>query len=537
MMSPMTWRLSIVIALAAVFPGSSGAQARPADSTRVSWTSVTYLTGGSVYLDAGTKAGLAEGARVEVVRGGLVIAELTVAYVSSNRSSCTIVRSSQSLAIGDSARFTAIVPRAATAGMASATPDASSASTPRTAPRSTGSLRGRIGARYFQTRYQSSVSSSVTQPALDVRIDGQQLGGTPLGLTIDVRANRTRRATQSSQNQAADTRVYQAAVHLDGTMGPGRITLGRQFATALSPVGLFDGVAADYTWRHTGAGLFAGSQPDAATFGYSSEIREYGAWFRLHNAPGEPGVWSLTTGAIGSYGREAVNREFLYVQGLFVNRALSLYASQEVDYNRGWKAEAESTTTTPTATFATARLALGPDLSVHAGYDNRRSVRLYRDFLSPELEFDDSFRQGTWAGTQLSLAGHFLAGLDARTSRGGTSGASDSWTASAGLTRLTPIGAGIRLRATRYTGALLDGELRSASLEFQPGGRFRLDLNGGTRRDVRPLDGVAPTTLRWLGADFDVGIGRSVYLTLSTYQERGADGRMMQHFGSLSYRF
>ena len=532
MMSPMTWRLLVVIALAALFPGSSGAQARTTDSTRLAWTTVTYLTGNSVYLDAGSKAGLAEGARVEVVRAGVVIAELTVAYISSNRSSCTIVRSTQTPAIGDSARFTATVPRAAPMGVAAAAPNV--ASTSRT--RSVGHLRGRIGTRYFQTRYMSDVNSSVTQPALDARIDGQQLGGSPLGLTVDIRANRTRRATSSGEIQAGDTRVYQAAVHLDGTMGPGRISLGRQFATALSPVGLFDGVAADYTWRHTGAGLFAGSQPDAATFGYSSEIREYGAWFRLHNAPGEPGVWSLTTGAIGSYARDAVNREFLYVQGLFVNRVFSLYASQEVDYNRGWKADAESTTTTPTATFATARVALGPALSVHAGYDNRRSVRLYRDFLSPELEFDDTFRQGMWAGTQLSL-GHLLAGFDARTSSGGTSGTSDSWTASAGLTRLTPIGAGVRFRATRYSGALLEGELRSASFEIQPGGRFRLDLNGGTRRDVRPLDGVEPTTLRWLGADFDIGIGRSLYLTLSTYRERGPDGRMMQNFGSLSYRF
>jgi len=518
----------LALSLGASLSRTAGAQRPASDSARTAWTTVTYLTGGSVYLDAGSKAGLAEGTRVEVVRGGVVIAELTVAFISSNRASCTITRSTQMPVIGDSARFTVTVQQV--------TPVVSTAATSRSRSRPAGNLRGRIGARYFRTEYSSAISTAVTQPALDARLDGQRLGGTPLGLTVDIRANRTRHATSSGTNQAADTRVYQAAVHLDGTMGPGRITLGRQFATALSPVGLFDGVAADYTWRHTGAGLFAGSQPDALTFGYSSEIREYGAWFRLHNAPGDRGVWSLTTGAIGSYGRDAVNREFLYVQGLFVNRALSVYASQEVDYNRGWKAEAESTTTTPTATFATARIAIGPALSVHAGYDNRRSVRLYRDFLSPELEFDDSFRQGAWGGAMLSL-GHLLAGVDARTSSGGPSGTSDSWTASAGLTRLTRIGAGIRLRATRYSGTLMDGELQSASVEIQPSGRFRLDVNGGMRKDLTPLGAIEPSMLRWLGADFDVGIGPQVYLTLSTYRERGPDGRMMQYFGSLSYRF
>lgn len=528
MIAPPTWRALIIAAIAVATADAAAQSTRTADSTRVGWTTVTYLTGGSVYLDAGTRAGLAEGSRVEVVRRGVVIAELAVAFISSNRSSCTITRSTQMPVIGDSARFTITVQQV--------TPAVPTGATSISRPRPAGNLRGRVGVRYFQTEYASTVSTAVTQPALDARLDGQQLGGSPLGLTVDIRANRTRRATSSGTNQAADTRVYQAAVHLDGAMGPGRITFGRQFATALSPVGLFDGVAADYTWRHTGAGLFAGSQPDAATFGYSSEIREYGAWLRLHNAPGDRGVWSLTTGAIGSYGRDAVNREFLYAQGLFVNRVLSLYASQELDYNRGWKADAESTTTTPTATFATARIAIGPALSVNAGYDNRRSVRLYRDFLSPELEFDDSFRQGAWGGAQLSL-GHLLAGFDTRTSRGGPSGASDSWTASAGLTRLTRIGAGVRLRATRYKGALLEGELQSASVEIQPSGRFRLDVNGGMRKDLTPLGGAERSTLRWLGTDFDVGIGRQVFLTLSTYSERGPDGRMQQYFGSLSYRF
>jgi hypothetical protein len=526
-MARSTWRALAVAAITVASADAAAQSARTADSTRVGWTTVTYLTGGSVYLDAGTRAGLAEGSLVEVIRGGVVIAELAVAFISSNRSSCTITRSTQMPAIGDSARFTRVaqlVTPVASTGTATAR------------PRRGANLHGRIGARYFQTEFASAVATTVTQPALDARLDGQRLGGTPLGLTVDIRANRTRRANSSGTNQAADTRVYQAAVLLDGAMGPGRITFGRQFATALSPVGLFDGIAADYTWRHTGAGLFAGSQPDAANFGYSSEIREYGAWFRLHNAPGDRGVWSLTTGAVGSYSRDAVNREFLYAQGLFVNPVLSLCASQEIDYNRGWKADAESTTTTPTATFATARIAIGPALSVHAGYDNRRSVRLYRDFLSPELEFDDSFRQGAWGGALLSL-GHLLAGFDTRTSRGGPSGASDSWTASAGLTRLTRIGAGIRLRATRYKGALLEGELQSASVEIQPSGRFRLDVNGGIRQDLAPLGGAEPSTLRWLGADFDVGIGRQVYLTLSTYRERGPDGRMQQYFGSLSYRF
>lgn len=529
-MRRLTGWLVVIGFLALPAPARAQGARAPGDSSRAAWTLVTYVTGTSVYIDGGSKAGLTVGARVDVVRRGNVIAELAVEFISSTRASCRLVRSTEMPVVGDSARF---IPSVVQKAPVVATTTGAGATTPSRA-RSSGALRGRIGVRHFSTSFSASPGGSISQPALDARLDGQMLGGTPLGLTVDVRAHRTRRSGDAG---SGSTRVYQAAVHLDGAAGPGRITMGRQFATALSPVGLFDGLSADYTWKHTGAGLFAGAQPDAADFGLSGDIREYGAWFRLHSTPADRSTWSLTTGAIGSYARGDVNREFAYLQGQYVTRTFSLFAAQELDYNRGWRAEVESTTTTPTSTFVTARLALGPALSVNAGYDNRRSVRLYRDFISPEVEFDDSFRQGAWAGTQLSLAGHFQAGFDARSSRGGPGGSSESWTASTGLTRLTPLGLGVRARATRYAGTVLDGALQSASVEVQPGGRFRLEMSLGSRKDIRPQEGTAPATLRWLGADFDTGIGRSLFFTLSTYRETGPEGRMMQYFGSLSWRF
>ena len=43
------------------------------------WTRVTYLSGNSVYVDAGTRDGVREGSRLEVVRGGVVVADLDYA--------------------------------------------------------------------------------------------------------------------------------------------------------------------------------------------------------------------------------------------------------------------------------------------------------------------------------------------------------------------------------------------------------------------------------------------------------------------------
>ncbi|MFP5354684.1 MAG: hypothetical protein ACLGIK_05945 [Gemmatimonadota bacterium] len=69
---------------------------------------MTYISGPSVYIDVGTRAGLHEGSRLQVMRGSSVIAELVVAYVSSSRASCTVSSSSAAVAVGDSARFTPV---------------------------------------------------------------------------------------------------------------------------------------------------------------------------------------------------------------------------------------------------------------------------------------------------------------------------------------------------------------------------------------------------------------------------------------------
>lgn len=527
MRAPVRFGFGLMWFLASV---SGEAQEASREPPSVSWTTVSYLTGTTVYIDAGTLAGLAPGAPAEVVRGGTVIAELRVEHVSSRRASCSVVRSSGDVVVGDSVRFRARAPTGDSVVAAAA---------PGRVRRGTGgALRGRVGVRYFSTDVSGAGGRTITQPAVDARIDGQRLGGTPFGLTLDVRANRTvvRSATSAPTGGTGSTRVYQAALHSDGATFPGRLTIGRQFSTALAPVGLFDGVSAEWTGRRAATGVLAGSQPDPGSFGLSGAIREVGVWGRLHNATGSGTPWSVTSGVVGSYARDTVNREFLYVQGSFVHPVVSLFAAQEVDLNRGWKAEAESSATTLTSTLATARVSLGRALSLSGGYDGRRSVRLYRDFLRPDIEFDDSFRRGVWAGAQLAL-GAASASFDRRASRGGLAGNASSWTATARVSRLTALGLGARVRLTRHAGQLLEGELRSAAIEVQPRDRFRFEVNAGRRSDLRPLQGTEPTSLDWVGADFDAGLGRQWYFTLSTYHERSPDGRLLQHFASLTWRF
>ena len=524
--------MRIVFAVFSFGAAAAGLDAQqPVAKPAIAWARVTYLSGSSAYLEAGTDNGIREGTRLEVIRGGIQIATLVAEFVSSTRASCRIENASQSPVVGDSVRY---VPARGDMGAANTSP--AGVTKTRSRGSSTPSLRGRLGVRYLIL--DPGFGSRLTQPALDLRLDGQRMGGSPFGIAADIRAQRsTNAATSTVSGNSNTTRVYQAALIINPAKAPVRLTMGRQYAPALSSVGLFDGLALDFDRPRWSAGAFGGYEPDIFTLGFSNETKQYGAYVQLHNRPGRTPLWTFTTGGVGAYSLGEIDREFAFARATFNSRRVSVYAIQELDFNRDWKSEAESASTTPTATFVTALFSVTEAVSLSAGMDKRRNVRLYRDYINPEIEFDDSFRQGEWGGVSLNLFGHLRASADARRSSGVATGNTHSFTGSLSLYRLTPLRAGMHLRATNFSGTLADGSLKSGSLEINPFSVLRLEVNGGVRESSQPLDSASATTITWIGADADISIGRSVYLMLSTNRERGRSERSVYSFVSLSYRF
>ena len=64
------------------------------------------------------------------------------------------------------------------------------------------------------------------------------------------------------------------------------------YSTGFSAVSIFDGLAAAYQRPRWEVGMIAGSQPEAQNYGYSSAVREYGAYFTQRSLPGPRGRWS-----------------------------------------------------------------------------------------------------------------------------------------------------------------------------------------------------------------------------------------------------
>ncbi len=504
--------------------------------------SITYLTSSTVYIGAGRDDGIDKGDILEVVRGEEIVARLEVTDLSSRRASCRIVSGEVELAVGDDVRF---VPRqrdAEPSAPVSMPPPPSTSAVRRRAKRERGlrpwGLRGRAGMRYLTVSDRSGQGSSFSQPALDLRIDGRRVFGTDFGMNVDVRTRRTHHTFSSGETSSESyNRVYRLAASWNPQGSPLEVRIGRQYATALANVSIFDGVLAQWRRRRWLVGAFTGTQPDPRDFGRSNTVREHGGFFQLRGDPEAGTRWSLTTGVVGSYEQGEINREFAYLQGRYLAQQWSVYLVQEIDVNRGWRRQAEGSSLTGSSTYASLRYRISESLTLNGGFDNRRHIRLYRDIETPETEFDDSYRQGAWLGGDWHFLKNYRLGVSTRINRGGSSGSSDSTSLTFGAERLTRWEIDLRTRSTYYGNQRNDGWLHSFSIGMDLARRAHVEVSGGVRNEVSRIAVEADRSVNWYGVDIDFGLRRSWFM-LASWERTGGSGESNdQLYTSVVYRF
>ena len=510
-------------------PDSAAAGTQPAAGAPAT-ARVTYLAGASVYVDAGERAGLRIGDTLQVLRDGEVVARLRVDFLSSLHASCRTLGGAAR--IGDRVRFVAGRARARAADVPAA--KSVPAPVPSSTPRREGRVRGRLGVRYLASRGRDPAATSFSQPSLDVRLDGRGLRGSTLEFTVDARARRTYRPDTSGADDRV--RVYRLSATAQRRDGRARLTVGRQYATALSSVSLFDGGQVETDFGRFGAGAFAGTQPGATDFGYSRAVREAGAYVRLRPPARAARRWSLTLGGITSNEWGEINRDYVLIEGTLATARTSALVTQELDWNRGWRAEGQPAISF-TSTYAIVRAQVRPSVALDAGYDNRGSVRLYRDRVTPLTEFDDRHRQGFWAGASATLPRGVRLRVDARASGGGSGGRATSQSASAEAPFPGRPGLALRARATRYAQPGVTGWIEAAGVSAQIGAFGSLEASGGVRTESDALDPALDSRSTWFGLDADVHVARRLYLLLSIESDRGDAGGFDQRYVSASYRF
>ena len=525
------WILLVILAVCGAGAGRSEETASSA---------VTYVSGATVYVASGRDQGLREGDLLEVVRDGRAVGRLKVTFLSTSSCSCEIVSQETELKAGDIVRHAQ--GESEQAGPVPPPPAPSPVvQTPRPARRSQGWLRdngvrGRVGMRLSMLNDRGAAARRVAQPGLDIRLDGQDVGGSPIDLAVDVRTRQTYKNGARSDTRGGNTRVYRLSGAWQGAGSSLRMTAGRQQSTALATVGIFDGALLENLNKRWSFGLLSGTQPDPLSYGTSTEIWENGVYCQRSNGPEEDRRYALVAGLIGSYRRGVVNREFLYLQQRFDHEAGGASLAEEVDLNRAWKEGAGERRISFTSFYGQSRLRLLRGLDLRAGFDNRRNVRLYRDRVTPETEFDDSYRQGISLGSTLRLGPHLDLGADARSSKAGGS-MNDSYTANLGVAQITRAALGLRIRSTRYRSDRLDGWLHSAYLTASPLGILYLEIRGGLREERARGPVAEGRVIRWIGGDADISVSRRLYLVVSEERTRDAGNDSDQIYLRASLRY
>lgn len=502
---------------------------------------VTYLTGASVYVDAGHAEGLSAGDTVTVLREGARIALVRVNVASNHRSSCDTLWTSATLAVGDSVIFheAAPVPAAPSAAVVPVVPVVPkpapiAAAVPAARKPETARLRGRIGARWLSV--DTPGGGQFQQPALDLRAEATSYAGGRMDLSLDMRNRRTTRSfagTGSVTDQFA--RVYRASLTVHGMGDPRRrFTLGRQISPTLAAISLFDGALLQTGNDHHSIGLFSGTQPDPERYSFSGDIMQTGAFVEFHQPPVSTRHWSVSLGGVTSQSKGQPNRDFVFAQSSWFSGATNATFSQEVDVNRGWKRDLGAPVLSPTSTFATLRAPVTKWLSADAGFDNRHNVRLYRDRLTPETQFDDTYRQGAWGGAQLTFGSHLRLNGEGRQGSGGDP--VHSWSGGAEVQRLTPWNVAVRGRASGLTSLSLESTLYSGSLSCEPRQGLRVDFASG-QRTARNLAIGLDDTETWQSLDADASLFRRAYLNAGWEQDHGAGGHTTQLQAGIAWRF
>ncbi|MGH7740458.1 MAG: hypothetical protein ACRENS_00385 [Candidatus Eiseniibacteriota bacterium] len=509
-------------------------------------TKISYITGGTVYLESGREDGLHEGDTLSVKRGDAEIGRLKVTFLSSHRAACDTFKVATELHVGDAIKFVAHDHTLAQAPVASSgqkmvmlTSTSPAVPMAKHAKHEVSPLHGRVGARFLSVQDKGSGGNGgFSQPALDVLLNGSNMSGVPIDLSLDARTRRTTTTIAGGGlTSDASTRIYRASLSLHDRLSKFRMTIGRQTSPTLASVSIFDGVLAEYGGNRYSAGLFSGTQPDPVQDNISSSIFEHGAYVEMHQRPMAMRHWSLALGGVTSTQDGQVNRDFLFTQAYYQTPNFSTSINQEVDVNRGWKRAAGEQPLTPTSTFAMARLQLSKPLSLNIGYDNRRNVRLYRDYVSPATEFDDLYRSGGWVGASLEGGPHMRLDGDFRQRGGSPADRSTAWSSGAQFMRMGFWNLTMRGRYSEYNSTTLISRLTSFGASVDPIGYMHLEGSGGTRSSINSGFTSASENVVWYSADLDLTLARRWYVNANLEHDKGTVSDITQEYVGLSWRF
>ena len=363
---------------------------------RVITSSISYISAGTVYLDAGRSRGLEIGDTLTVSRASRAQGVIVITAVSSSSSSAATVSQSTPFAVGDSAwiRKWMVVQEAASPGLTAGTgvpsPD------PPHSPQEATVVSGRVALQYGAVGNFSD-SLEYSRPAAILRLDVARLFGTELVFTLYGRTSYdlTDHPGAYQQTSRTQTRMYELSLSYEDPRAWYGYGIGRIYSRFVGGLGTFDGGQAFVRAGQFTFGLLGGAQPDYVNSSVDADRLKFSA-FANYAWGGDVFTTSDITLAYGQQRAHGeLDRDFLYVQtSLKFGPELFLYASSELDLH---SIENGQMTRDPNLTnsFLTVNYVPLRWLSISAGYDAARTIYLFESMKSiADTLLDRSLKEG-----------------------------------------------------------------------------------------------------------------------------------------------
>ncbi len=452
---------------------------------------IQYISSSNVYLDAGSAAGLVEGAVVRVERDGKVIAELVVEFVAQNSASCRVQSGTEPLKPNDSVTFTP----ATVAGSPSPAP----------APGGSGarssSLRGRFGVLMLRT---SDASGHLDNPVLvgDVTWRGSRRNQ----LDLRFRGDHPRRQTHlaSTTLEEDESRIYEASIRYRSTESRLEIEAGRLLPERLELLGAMDG--GGLHWRPHAAlrfGVAGGGGTDYVSTPFVTGGYKLGGFVEA----GRGGRWR----ALAAFGHvedpDITRRQYVQLRGdANIRGKMRLFENLEIDLSPAWKLDLGA----PGAELTTFSLGMQvephPRLDVSLGYETRRPLLQPEQRALPAPIARD-LQHGVRAAARVALTRQWSLRLGGDTRlQTGDDARAHSLDAYLRGSRVGPLD--LSMHTSFYDMEQTQGEITDASLSWPITAGFRCEVAGGDfhSRNNTELAGGAEPESRWswlrTGANF-----------------------------------
>lgn len=546
---------------------SPALSARPANFGVRTVFAVKYVAEGTVYLNAGRNAGLAEGMKLVVKRAStvapqsgsgeasatFVVGKLEVISVADSSAVCDVKTPNATIKPGDAAYLStedseALAQKQATGGTRKYPQVISFTEgdpleeevrdeVPRPPLAEINRARGRIGFDYSGLQSHGAGASSNSQVGVVVRADITRIGGTYWNLSGYWRGRMTNQANATQSLQDLINRTYHLSLTYDNPNSHWVAGFGRLFLPWAPSLDTIDG---GYVGRRLGhgvtTGIFAGSTPDPTSWSYNPDRRIAGAFLNFDEGSFDSWRVTSTSGAALSATLWRLDRPFVFFEnGLFYKHYLSIYHSLQADQPRP-AAGAAAVGAGVSRSYLTVRIQPHERFSFDVNHTYYRDVPTFDSRLIGTGLLDKYLFQGFSAGVRVEpVRSVFLYSTVGRSNRSGD--ATPSLNQMYGVTfgRIWRTGFRADVRYSKFNSSFGAGNYRSLSLSRNFGESLRWELQAGRQSLQSAL--TAQSGSRFVNTSLDASFGSHYFLQGGYTVERGIQLDYDQWFMTFGYRF